>query len=251
MVGDAMPRVQTTNEPPRRPLRPTNQQTSTTALSRQEYAMHIRAARRKSVESYVETGSWLNEAKRNLPHGEYGNMVKEDLGYSDGMARKLRKIATVFGPNRSIWNALPPCAMTLYQLALIPMPRLEALIEEGIVHAGITYEKACELANDESPRRPRRPQAQTVAVSRHVSQIDEPGTIYETRAQVEDRGRRGSAIRRCTRRCVRFEVSCATGSPRPCAKRVPDHPAMCRRCCTWKIGTAQIALRLAWRRGLL
>jgi hypothetical protein len=134
----------------------TNAQTSTSsALSREEYAMHCRAARRKSVEGFIEEGGWLNEAKRNLPHGEYGNLVKEDLGYSEGRARKLRKIATAFGGNRSIWNALPPCWTTLYQLALIPMPRLEALIEEGIVHAGMDYEKAQQLAKDENGQRHR------------------------------------------------------------------------------------------------
>jgi hypothetical protein len=153
----AMTARTTTDDSPRpnwRQRRAANQQTST-ALTVAQYGMHIAAAAGKTVENYVEMGSWLNDAKRNLPHGKYGELL-ENLRYSRGMASKLRKIDTAFGSNVSIWKHLPPGWTTLYQLALIPMARLEVLIEEGIVHAGIEHEQAVQLANDERPQRSRR-----------------------------------------------------------------------------------------------
>jgi hypothetical protein len=131
------------------------QSTATSSrLSREECVMHIRLAGQKSVERIIQQGYWLERASRDLK-GEFEKMLNEDLRLSDGKARKLRAIArNPVLAHRSNWNALPPCWTTLYQLSLIrPFKRLEALIEEGQVHAGLQYEKARELAERKSSAR--------------------------------------------------------------------------------------------------
>jgi hypothetical protein len=134
----------------------TTETTTSTKLSREDYVMHFRWAGQKSVEGIIQQGYWLEQASKNLK-GEYEKMLVEDLRLSTGKARKLRAVERhPVLANRSNWNALPPCWTTLYQLSLIRPERLEALIEEGEVHAGLEYEKACKLYEDTKKKKGRK-----------------------------------------------------------------------------------------------
>jgi hypothetical protein len=151
--------IATTDLPPaigglrRRPITRSGDSAPTTARtvrrSRQEHAMLINAAWQKSVEGILETGKHLIEAKEELAHGEFENMIEDDLLFSSSMARKLMKI----GRNRVLVNreyihALPPHWPALYELTFINDERLKELIENFLVHSGLDQKEAHGLRDD-------------------------------------------------------------------------------------------------------
>ena len=70
-------------------------QTTTLAniRTRQQWAEIINSDWRKSIESIIQTGRDLADAKAELPHGEFETMVKSDLDFSPRMAQNLMQVA--------------------------------------------------------------------------------------------------------------------------------------------------------------
>lgn len=88
--------------------------------TQEDYAAAIRESYRDAVEAIFRTGDLLIEAKENLPHGEYGEMVDEKVPFGRRTSRKLRRIAR--DPrlrNRTKWSDLPPAWTTLHRLATL------------------------------------------------------------------------------------------------------------------------------------
>jgi len=52
--------------------------------------MLITSAWQKKIESYLEVGARLIEAKVELDHGEYESMIAQDLPFDKSTARRLR-----------------------------------------------------------------------------------------------------------------------------------------------------------------
>ena len=105
------------------------------ASSRQEYAMRIGGAWRNAVECYIEAGSWLVEAKKELEHGEFEAMIREELPFTESTARRLMNIALhPVLANRAHVNDLPASWGTLYELSKMKQEDLERAIEDGVVH---------------------------------------------------------------------------------------------------------------------
>lgn len=143
-------------------------QASRNRLTRPEHAHRINDALRRKHSVIIEVGFYLIAARRELDHGEYEAMVREDLLCSTGDARKYRAIAQNRAlANRSHANDVPPHYTTLYALSRIPPERLEVLIEDGVVHSKMQRAQAEELADNElgetpyRPKKPRRLQAET------------------------------------------------------------------------------------------
>jgi hypothetical protein len=112
---------------------PTKQPPNT--RSRQEHAMLISAGWRKSLESILEAGSALIEARDDIDHGEFEAMIKEDLPFTPSTARRLMIIAT--NPvlsNRAHAHVLPPAWTSLYELSKLNTDTLTALIEDGTIN---------------------------------------------------------------------------------------------------------------------
>ena len=77
-----------------------------TTKTRQEWATIINADWRKSIDSIIQTGWDLLAAKEDLPNGQFGKMVEEDLDFSWNTANKLMNIAEhpVIGDSYSSTN---------------------------------------------------------------------------------------------------------------------------------------------------
>jgi hypothetical protein len=163
--------------------------------SRQEHANLINAGWRRTLESVLETGSRLKEAKQELDPADYRAMVDEDLLMAAATARKLRIIAS--NPvlsDRSHVNSLPASFTTLYELTQLKHDDLRALIEDGTINPKLERAEATALrnggdaaqpANVERRRAPSaqpRPAANGHSWSQH-DQVDEPG---EANDLVED-----------------------------------------------------------------
>lgn len=106
------------------------------AFTRQEHVMRIGGAWRKAVGCFIEAGSLLIEAKKELDHGEFEAMIRDELPFSPSTARKLMSIAMhpVLG-NRAHVNDLPASWGTLYELSRMKKEQLERAIEHDLVNS--------------------------------------------------------------------------------------------------------------------
>lgn len=98
------------------------------------YVGRIRSAWQRQVDSIVETGRLLSEAKRELPGG-FLAMIEEQLPFGARTAQMLMKIAD----NPVLTDAqyvshLPPSWGTLYELTQLPQDLLREWILDGTIH---------------------------------------------------------------------------------------------------------------------
>ena len=129
--------------------------------TRQEFAMLINGAWRKTIEGLLETGAYLDEANQELDPAEYRAMIAHDLLMPASTARKLRIIARdPVLSDRSHVNALPACFTTLYELSQLSERTKLALIETGEINSKMQRSEATALLPD---RRHNRRQPLTVS----------------------------------------------------------------------------------------
>ena len=131
------------------------------ARSREEYAMLITGAWQKKIESYLEVGAYLIDAKAKLP-GEYEAMIKSDLPFDKSTARRLKIIAEhPILSDRAYTHALPARWMTLYLLSQLPPETLVALIEDGTVSPKLQQKKRLPCCRAGAAQLPNTPIAIT------------------------------------------------------------------------------------------
>jgi hypothetical protein len=106
----------------------------TPIVPRVMWADKITASWQKSLASILETGHNLIEAKDELEHGEWLQMVKNELPFGEDTAERLMKIArSPVLSNSAHGRSLPASWRTLYELARLPEDLLEQKIEAGEV----------------------------------------------------------------------------------------------------------------------
>jgi hypothetical protein len=89
----------------------------------------------KQVESIIETGQCLIDAKEELDHGAFEAMVQSKLPFVPNTARRLKIIAEhEIISNRAHAHALPASWMTLYELTKLPPEILIAKLKDGSIH---------------------------------------------------------------------------------------------------------------------
>jgi hypothetical protein len=107
------------------------------------------------VDSIIETGRLVQQAKTELKHVEFLDMVKDDLPFDRTTAFRLMAIAE----NPVIANVahvhhLPPSWGTLYELTKLPAEMLEARIIDGTVNAKMQRNQAVALRRPPAPAEP-------------------------------------------------------------------------------------------------
>lgn len=108
-------------------------------------AEYVTESWRSAVESIIETGRRLIEAKRRVGHGQWLKTV-ELLPFGDETARRLMAIASDPGlSNPSTWRDLPPAWRTMFELSGLPEGELTKAIEAGRVTPDLTHAEAREL----------------------------------------------------------------------------------------------------------
>lgn len=106
-----------------------------------EAAERIKLRLRRTAEDIIEIGRDLIAVKERLPHGQFLPWLEAEFGMSDETARKMMRVAEVYGPKiQSGWNFPPPTVM--YELAA-PKTPLEVREEvEKMIEAGEVVTKA-------------------------------------------------------------------------------------------------------------
>jgi hypothetical protein len=99
------------------------------------YVKRITATWQNAAASIIETGRILTEAKRNLPHGEFGKMIDEKLPFSRRAAQMLMAIAkNPVLSNPKFVSFLPPSWGTLYELTAYPDGELKEMIADRTIN---------------------------------------------------------------------------------------------------------------------
>jgi hypothetical protein len=103
----------------------------------QEHVRLISTAWQRGVESIIETGERLHQAKADpdMPHGSFEAMIQCKLPFGPRTAQRLMAIAnnTVLS-NPTHVSHLPPSWGTLAELAKLPTSLLLAKIEDGSIN---------------------------------------------------------------------------------------------------------------------
>jgi len=112
----------------------------------------INAAWQKGVESIIETGRLLIEAKAELEHGRFGKMIEMELSFGASTAQQLMAIAS----DNRLTKAehvqyLPPSWGTLYQLTKLPDDTFEAAIKNEDIHPKMERKDVAALLGKTKP----------------------------------------------------------------------------------------------------
>lgn len=109
--------------------------TSVQAGDAKAWAAKINAEWRKSLESVIEAGRILLEAKASLLHGQFTLMVEQELDFNPRTAQRLMAIAQdVRLANPVISPRLPKAWTTLYELTTLTDEEFDRALKEEIIH---------------------------------------------------------------------------------------------------------------------
>jgi hypothetical protein len=98
------------------------------------YVAKITAAWQKSVESIIETGAWLIEAKGRVEHGDWLKLTKK-LPFGERTVQRLMEIARhPVLSNPTHVSHLPPSWGTIHALTRLPEPVLIAKIDDRTIN---------------------------------------------------------------------------------------------------------------------
>jgi N6-adenosine-specific RNA methylase IME4 len=111
-------------------------------LPRKVWAVKILKVWQAALESIIETGRLLRAAKKDLDHGEFMKMVKEDIGFSISKAERLMKIAADARITDSAhMPIMPPCWGTLYEIAKLNKTDFKLALRTGIIRPDCERER--------------------------------------------------------------------------------------------------------------
>lgn len=103
--------------------------------TRQAWAEVIQAEVAGAVGSIIRAGELLNRAKAAIPHGEWGDFIRDDLGMSQRKVNRFQQIAEIFGGcDPALLLRLPPNYSHLAELAALPEEEREAAIAAGEIN---------------------------------------------------------------------------------------------------------------------
>ena len=122
--------------------------------SRSVHIQRISGAWQKSRAAVFEAGRWLIDAKADLEHGEFEEMIENDLPFSRGTAERLMLVASdrrlrkaAHGPH------LPTSWRTLYEITKLSDKQLERGIKKKIIRPDMERKDVEKLRPKPSKRR--------------------------------------------------------------------------------------------------
>lgn len=132
------------------------------------WAERITACWRASLESILEVGRLLSEAKEALPHGSFGQMIELDLPFTARTAQMLMAIAAdprITNPKHV--SHLPASWGTLYEITKLDDAQFEEKIADGTIRPDVERNEVAGLVgkrNAESRRQIARELSDTSAL---------------------------------------------------------------------------------------
>lgn len=93
--------------------------------TRQQYAREIAARWGEARDRFLTIGRYLIQAKATLPHGEFEDMVRNDLPFEVGVAFQLRAVAEAVDSGKITLAELPRTYSVAYQIATLADEQLQ------------------------------------------------------------------------------------------------------------------------------
>ena len=104
-----------------------------------KWAKRIADAWTRSIESIIETGQLLKEAKHALPHGQWMKMLQGELPFSLDTGERLMAVANhEVLSDKEFFKFLPRSIDSLRRLAAFDADELRELIADGVINAAMT-----------------------------------------------------------------------------------------------------------------
>lgn len=142
----------------------------------QERAKRIRVHLSAGVAGVVAAGQELIEWKDSLPRGDFGPMVRNELGWNENKAERLMVVAThEVIANPANFAGLPPSPNTLYELTKLKKALAEAL-GAGEVHPDMRGSDAAALC--------QKYRRTTAATKAKTAEPNEPSLALPTSCEV-------------------------------------------------------------------
>lgn len=145
------------------------------ASTKAEFVREIHVLWEGTKQRFLLIGEYLITARATLPHGEYEQMVNDELPFGASIARQLRAVAQAVRSQVIPVDALPSSYATAYQLTTLEAEELEAAKSQGLVrpdvkrHEIVDFKKrwrsrrTITVPTGEAPLPPAPPQAQSPA----------------------------------------------------------------------------------------
>jgi hypothetical protein len=116
------------------------------AILHKHFVKKITASWQRGIESFVNTGKELIEAKKALPHGTFEKMIATELPFDRNTAERLMIIAEHPVISKGAMLPLLPARWsTLYELTKLDDDTLLAKIEDGTITPKLTHKEAVAL----------------------------------------------------------------------------------------------------------
>jgi hypothetical protein len=119
------------------------------------WVVRINGVVRNQVESFIETGRLLIEAKEHLRHGDFTDMIERRLHIGPRMCQKYMKVAghrVLANPKHA--SLLPPAIDTLE--ALTRVPNLAQAINDGSITPKTMRKDVARLKGDDKAKRDKK-----------------------------------------------------------------------------------------------
>lgn len=158
----------------------------------EDFAAEIRGAFVKGVAAFIEVGRLLKEAKAELDHGEWGNLVKDNLPFDDRTAQRFMAIAgNPILANPTHVSVLPPAWGTLYELSRLSEKVLKAKIADGTIHPRMERKDAVALEPKRTPKRSPPARLTLLTINKQLrSELDQQrNTLRSLKPRVKPRRR--------------------------------------------------------------
>jgi Protein of unknown function (DUF3102) len=118
------------------------------ACTVEDFAEQIKSACADGVTAAIKVGRLLLEAKSQLRHGQWIDMVEAHLPFDMRTAERFMAIAeNPILTNATHVSVLPPAWSTLYELSRLDSETLEAKIADGTINAGMERKDVAALKN--------------------------------------------------------------------------------------------------------
>ena len=110
-----------------------------------QYREEIHALWHTAAESFVRIGRLLNDAKRELPHGQFTSLVDEQLPFGKSVCHALRSIADAVDSKLVLEQELPGDYTAAYQVVSLPGPLVQQAREQGFLRPTVTRKEIVEF----------------------------------------------------------------------------------------------------------
>jgi hypothetical protein len=105
-----------------------------------DYAEVIGALFREAEERFVQIGTFLEQAKARLPHGEFQGLVNNRLPFKPRTAQMMMAASRAIKSGLVPQEIAPPSYSVVYQITTLTKPKREQAIKEGVIRPDMRRE---------------------------------------------------------------------------------------------------------------